>query len=205
MNNEIEIYIKNKIIGMLNIHDHVLEECLKDTKNKNNFIYFLSSSPINTTLFFVLHKYTHEECEIDKELNINPNDDTKNILTKDEQTQNKKDKHNQDDVEDVDSDNKKEEEQNIKNDLLEDNDVTYTNHINKSNNVAKENIKQEDESNTLDIHTNNNDKEELKNKKKEMKYILKMSINNACIDEYIEEENEIYDNNNNHVGKKKKK
>ncbi|EWC75593.1 hypothetical protein C923_03745 [Plasmodium falciparum UGT5.1] len=38
-----------------------------------------------------------------------------------------------------------------------------------------------------------------------MKYILKMSINNACIDEYIEEENEIYDNNNNHVGKKKKK
>ncbi|ETW48415.1 hypothetical protein PFMALIP_03562 [Plasmodium falciparum MaliPS096_E11] len=141
-----------------------------------------------------------KECEIDKELNINPNDDTKNILTKDEQTQNKKDKHNQDDVEDVDSDNKKEEEQNIKNDLLEDNDVTYTNHINKSNNVAKENIKQEDESNTLDIHTNNNDKEELKNKKKEMKYILKMSINNACIDEYIEEENEIYDNNNNHVG-----
>ncbi|SBT44001.1 dynein heavy chain, putative [Plasmodium ovale wallikeri] len=61
MNHDFECFIKQKITSLLRIRDDVFNCYMQDGKNKDDLNYFFLSSPVNTTLFFVLYKYEYEE------------------------------------------------------------------------------------------------------------------------------------------------
>ncbi|CRH03656.1 dynein heavy chain, putative [Plasmodium relictum] len=219
MNDEFECFLKEKIISLLGISDDVFNDCIQSGKNKSDLYYFFSSSPCNTTLFFVLYKHIYEY-ELNEKRSSETNEKYKNIALDEQIDDQDKDKcvekEKKDNYNHIDSYNKTKKEnikkkENVikkddtlktdenlkknekgKNDKIEDN-----NEIKKKVEVENSNrIEDSNNNNTKDMYTKSNDEyEKIENneKKKMIHYVLKMSIGNINIsdpEDFLEQKKE---------------
>ncbi|GAW82758.1 dynein heavy chain [Plasmodium gonderi] len=213
MNDELEHYIKQKIISLLRIGSDDYNCLIQDEKNKDNLNYFFLSAPVNTTLFFVVHRYIYENTKEESVQVIKKDDNNKqrgiNIIANEDGTI----------VPKIDENDKKNEQQPERENKVEEEkkDILGTNEeVNKIDEQIQCSDKLIDD---CTDGTNNNGEEtskrndncekkqnvqEKKKRKEKTRYILKMSIGHIITDDAEEEANFLMEKGEDKEEKKKK-